>query len=85
MEEISLNLAEPTLSVTEASSGGIKISVDSPKKSVNFGPGAEMLMNQNKSKSSSPKADINLDDISNLDSIDLDAGPPKVKDHLLQM
>ena len=58
MEEISLNLAEPTLSVTEASSGGIKISVDSPKKSVNFGPGAEMLMNQNKSKSSSPKADI---------------------------
>ena len=79
MEEISLNLAEPTLSVTEANSGGIKISVDSPKKSVNFGPGAEMLMNQNKSKSSSPKADINLDDISNLDSINLDAGPPKAK------
>jgi len=79
MEEISLNLAEPTLSVTEASSGGIKISVDSPKKSVNFGPGAEMLMNQSKSKSSSPKADINLDDISNLDSIDLNAGPPKTK------
>ena len=50
MEEISLNLAEPTLSVTESNSGGIKISVDSPKKSVNFGPGAEMLMNQNKSK-----------------------------------
>ena len=79
MEEISLNLAEPTLSVTEANTGGIKISVDSPKKSVNFGPGAEMLMNQNKSKSSSPKADINLDDISNLDSIDLNAGPPKAK------
>ncbi len=79
MEEISLNLAEPTLSVTEASSGGIKISVDSPKKSVNFGPGAEMLMNQNKSKSSSPKADINLDDLNTLDSIDLNAGPPKVK------
>ena len=79
MEEISLNLAEPTLSVTEANSGGIKISVDSPKKSVNFGPGAEMLMNQNKSKSSSPKADINLDDLNNLDSIDLNAGPPKAK------
>ena len=79
MEEISLNLAEPTLSVTEANSGGIKISVDSPKKSVNFGPGAEMLMNQNKSKSSSPKADINLDDLNTLDSIDLDAGPPKAK------
>tara|TARA_B100001287_G_scaffold270690_1_gene269813 strand:+ start:65 stop:1468 length:1404 start_codon:yes stop_codon:yes gene_type:complete len=79
MEEISLNLAQPTLSVTEASTGAIKISVDSPKKSVNFGPGAEMLMNQNKSKSSSPKADINLDDISNLDSINLDAGPPKAK------
>lgn len=79
MEEISLNLAEPTLSVTEANSGGIKISVDSPKKSVNFGPGAEMLMNQSKSKTSSPKADINLDDLNTLDSIDLDAGPPKVK------
>ena len=79
MEEISLNLAEPTLSVTEAPTGAIKISVDSPKKSVNFGPGAEMLMNQNKSKSSSPKADINLDDINTLDSIDLNAGPPKVK------
>ena len=79
MEEISLNLAEPTLSVTEASTGGIKISVDSPKKSVNFGPGAEMLMNQNKSKSSSPKADINLDDIGSLDNINLESGPPKVK------
>ena len=79
MEEISLNLAEPTLSVTEAPTGAIKISVDSPKKSVNFGPGAEMLMNQNKSKSTSPKADINLDDIGNLDNINLDAGPPKIK------
>ena len=79
MEEISLNLAEPTLSVTESNSGGIKISVDSPKKSVNFGPGAEMLMNQNKSKASSPKADINIDDIGNLDSINLDAGPPEPK------
>ena len=79
MEEISLNLSEPTLSVTEANSGAIKISVDSPKKSVNFGPGAEMLMNQNKSKSTSPKADINLDDLNNLDNIDLNAGPPKQK------
>ena len=78
MEEISLNLAEPTLSVTEANTGAIKISVDSPKKSVNFGPGAEMLMNQNKSKSSSPKADINLDDLNTLDSINLDEAP-KVK------
>jgi len=79
MEEISLNLAEPTLSVTEAPTGAIKISVDSPKKSVNFGPGAEMLMNQNKSKSTSPKADINLDDLNTLDNIDLNAGPPKAK------
>ena len=79
MEEISLNLAEPTLSVTEASNGPIKISVDSPKKSVNFGPGAEMLMNQSKSKTTSPKADINLDDLNTLDSIDLNSGPPKVK------
>ena len=45
-----------------------------------------MLMNQNKSKSSSPKADINLDDLNTLDSIDLDAGPLKPNvPHLLML
>ena len=63
MEEINLNLSEPKLSVRDNNdSGRIKISVSDPissvggKKSVNFGPGAEMLMNPNKQKTSSPKS-----------------------------
>ena len=64
MEEINLNLGSPKLNVSGNTDGGtIKISMnDSPKKSVNFGPGAEMLMNQSKNKVSSPRADINLSD-----------------------
>ena len=48
MEEINLSLGSPKLNVSGDSDGGtIKISMnDAPKKSVNFGPGAEMLMNQ---------------------------------------
>ena len=49
MEEISLNLGKPNLNVSSDTDGGtIKINIDNstPKKSVNFGPGAEMLMNQ---------------------------------------
>ena len=66
MEEINLNLGNPNLSVSGNNDGGtIKINIDdsAPKKSVNFGPGAEMLMNQNKNKVSSPRADINLGDL----------------------
>jgi len=41
------------------------------RKSVNFGPGAEMLMND-KRRSTSPKSDINLSDLESLDkNIDL--------------
>ena len=73
IEEISLDLGKPNLSVTSNTDEGvIKINVDSPKKSVNFGPGAEMLMNPNKQKNiSSPRADINLNDLHELDSINL--------------
>merc|ERR1711871_768454 len=77
MEEINLNLGSPSLSVTGNNDiGTIKINMsDTPKKSVNFGPGAEMLMNQNKNKVSSPKADINLSDLNELDNINLDEKP----------
>ena len=71
MEEINLNLGKPNLNVSGNSDRGtIKINIDNnlPKKSVNFGPGAEMLMNQNKNKISSPKADINLSDLNELRS-----------------
>jgi hypothetical protein len=78
MEEINLNLGKPNLNVSGNSDGGtIKINIDNsiPKKSVNFGPGAEMLMNQNKNKISSPKADINLSDLNELDNINLNETP----------
>ena len=48
MEEINLSLGKPSLSVSGNNDmGTIKINMDDtvPKKSVNFGPGAEMLMN----------------------------------------
>ena len=81
MEEISLNLGKPNLNVSSDTDGGtIKINIDNstPKKSVNFGPGAEMLMNQSKNKVSSPKADINLSDLNDLENINLD-DKPKIK------
>merc|ERR1711871_597062 len=77
MEEINLNLN----SNSGNSSGTIKINLDGDsnvKKSVNFGPGAEMLMNPNKNKVSSPRADINLSDLNDLNDISLDENP-KVK------
>ena len=79
MEEINLNLGSPKLSVTDNNDGGtIKINIDNaPKKSVNFGPGAEMLMNQNKNKITSPRADINLSDLNELDKINLTEPPKK--------
>ena len=76
MEEINLNLGSPVQNNTENT---IKINIaDTQKKSVNFGPGADLLMNQNKNKVSSPRADINLSDLNELDNINLN-GPPKMK------
>ena len=81
MEEISLS--EPKLNVVDSGeSGTIKISVSENiggSKSVNFGPGAEMLMNPNKQKSASPKSDININDLNNLDNLNLDDVAPKKK------
>ena len=76
MEEISLNLGKPDLTVIDKSdSGSIKISrPTTPSKSVNFGPGAEMLMNPKREKSAqSPRTDINISDLGELDSLDLNA------------
>tara|TARA_Y100000591_G_scaffold331602_1_gene366017 strand:- start:700 stop:2118 length:1419 start_codon:yes stop_codon:yes gene_type:complete len=86
MEEINLNLSEPNLNVIDNNDKGtIKISVSDPissvggKKSVNFGPGAEMLMNPNKQKTASPRSDINLSDLNSLDDINLEEVNPKKK------
>merc|ERR1711907_53899 len=74
MENIKVTIDEtPKLNVIDANDGGsIKISGFEDKKSVNFGPGAEMLMNPNKQKrAGSPTSDIKLDDLTELDSMDL--------------
>ena len=81
MEEISLNLGSPSLNVSSNDSAGtIKINIDDnkPQKSVNFGPGAEMLMNPNKNKATSPRADINLSELNDIGDIDI-TDKPKVK------
>ena len=81
MEEISLNLGSPNLNVSSNNSAGtIKINIDDnkPQKSVNFGPGAEMLMNPNKNKSTSPRADINLSELNGIGDIDI-SDKPKTK------
>lgn len=62
----------------------IKLSSDSrpdTPKSVNFGPGIEMLMNEKKKGgSSTPKSDINIDDLEKLESElnDLSSDVPKI-------
>ena len=48
------------------------VTIGGSQKSVNFGPGVEMLMNPNKqSKSGQPKSDIKLSEINDLDDIDI--------------
>ena len=87
MEEIKLDvktLDTPKLVVSEKSDAGtIKISgvpENVSNKSVNFGPGLDLLMNPNKNKSrpNSPRSEINLTDISELDAnLNKDLKSPK--------
>jgi len=64
---------KPNLSVSSSNdSGTIKLNhlpaLDTPKKSVNFGPGADLLMNQNRAaRSNSPKSDISLSELKSLE------------------
>ena len=52
------------------------VTIGGSQKSVNFGPGVEMLMNPNKqSKSGQPKSDIKLSEINDLDDIDISDKP----------
>jgi hypothetical protein len=69
---IELKLSE------EADTGPVlePVSVVGGQKSVNFGPGVEMLMNPNKqNKSNETKADITLSEINDLDNIDISDKP----------
>lgn len=78
-DKISIDVSEPNLTVLGSSDPGV-INIDNEvknlggSKSVNFGPGVEMLMNpnrQNKSPGSKPKSDIALSDLEELDSLNL--------------
>ena len=84
-EVINITPTEPNLSTTNVGdSGTIKLNnlppldtdtSSGPKKSVNFGPGIEMLMND-KRRSGSPKSDIKLADLESLETnINLDEKP----------
>ena len=77
ISELSGSDDQPKLSVIEKEDEGtikiqnidtnLDINVDEPSKSVNFGPGADLLMNQVKAnKQNSPKSDIKLNDLNSL-------------------
>jgi len=76
-------LSSPKLSVVGNSDAGmIRLNNLPPletnninKKSVNFGPGADLLINQKVAKSNSPKSDIKLSELQSLEP----SGSPKTK------
>ena len=83
MNNIKVTIDEtPKLNVIDNNDGGsIKIAGISEKKSVNFGPGVEMLMNPSKQKrSGSPTSDIKLDDLTELDNMDLNETKTPIKE-----
>ncbi len=84
-EKINVDFSEtPKLTVIGNDDPG-KINISESlggSKSVNFGPGVEMLMNPNrqKSPSSKPKSDIALSDLKELDSLDLNSNKKSLKE-----
>lgn len=79
METIKITSEElpPNLSVVGANDlGTIKISgMMDEKKSVNFGPGADLLMNPNKASKKHVTSDIKLDDLNDVVSLNLNEEP----------
>ncbi len=80
-EKINVDFSKPNLTVVDNNDPGT-INIGSEiggSKSVNFGPGVEMLMNPNRQKSPSnkPKSDIALSDLKELDSLDLNENKNK--------
>ena len=73
---INITPDSPKLNVTDTNDEGvIKLNIapidTNSQKSVNFGPGADLLMNQGRaSRQNSPKSEIKLSDLNGLDSID---------------
>ena len=60
----------PSISISE---------VPSQPKSVNFGPGLDMLMNDKKKSTSGPSSDINIDDLNKLEADLNDLGDSSLK------
>ena len=61
IEEIDIETSMPSLNVIEKKASGF-----SDKKSVNFGPGADLLMNQNKVNQSPKNSKVSLDNLSEM-------------------
>ena len=80
---VQINEIEPTINISNDTNDVIKISgldSDTTNKSVNFGPGAEMLMNPNRQKKeNTPVSDIDLNDLNELDVVSLDISEKKSK------
>jgi hypothetical protein len=66
IEEIDIESSMPKLNVIEKHDSGL-----SNKKSVNFGPGADLLMNPNKVNQSPKNSSLSLDSLSDINEINL--------------
>jgi hypothetical protein len=76
---VQINEIEPTINFSNDTENVIKINGLNNNKSVNFGPGAEMLMNPNRQKKDTPVSDIALDDLKELDVVSLDISEKNTK------
>jgi hypothetical protein len=61
-------LVPEVIDINKVSQDVLNISTDSPKPSINFGGGIELLMNEKRSQNKTPTSDIDLDDISKLEN-----------------
>lgn len=61
-------LVPEVIDINKVSQDLLNISTDSPKPSINFGGGIELLMNEKRSQNKTPTSDIDLEDISKLEN-----------------
>lgn len=61
-------LVPEVIDINKVSQDLLNISTDSPRPSINFGGGIELLMNEKRSQNKTPTSDIDLEDISKLEN-----------------
>lgn len=61
-------LVPEVIDINKVSQDVLNISTHSPKPSINFGGGIELLMNEKRSQNKTPTSDIDLEDISKLEN-----------------